>query len=269
MIAYLVLIGAPMFWHLLCSVSNIKKKKIKNISIIIFFTIFILMLGCRGMEIGTDTDNYLFYYELIGKAPFGDIFKVSTTLASSMEHGFVLLVKLFYSIHASFNLFLLFCASVSLVPIMVLFFKKSNIPLLAIFLFATVSPFTLFFSGIRQAMAMGIGVIGFYFAYKRKLILFCLTILIAFFIHRSSVVLLLLYPLSRIKITAKHLPYLLILCLLIILFGARFLTVVGPYIGEYSKYRIMPTGAYRMILLLLIFSFFYTRRQRIIISLYF
>ena len=256
MLAYIVLIGVPLVWHILCSLSNIKKKTVKNFSIILFFLIFILMLGCRGMEVGTDTDNYLFYYELINKASFGDIFKVTTTLSSSMEHGFVLLMKLFCLIHAPFNLFLLFCALVSLAPLMVLFYRKSDNPLLVILLFACVSPFTLFFSGIRQTMSMGIGVVVLYFAYKRKLFPFCLALIVAFFIHKSSIVLLILYPLFRIKISAKHLPQILLLCLVIVFLGGYILQIITPFLGDYSKYRIMPTGAYRMILLLLIFSFF-------------
>ena len=265
MLIYVFLIVIPVIWHVICLFGNIQKKSIKNISILLFFSIMILMVGFRSVQVGNDTSSYLYYYQRVGNAPFKNIFTVSSTSSTSMEHGFVLLEKLFYTLKAPFNVFMLFCSAVSLCPLMVLFYKESDNPLLVILLFACVSPFTLFFSGVRQSMAMGIGVISFFLARRKKLILFCLSVAIAFFIHESSIVLLLLYPLVRFKIKSKHLPFLFAICLVIVFFGGRILSVVSTFLGQYGRYGIVSTGAYRMIVLLFIllaFSFFISDEKK-------
>ena len=256
MFGYIILIGVPLIWHIICMLMNVKKKNIRNISVILFFTILILLLGLRDISVGTDTKNYIYYYELIGRAPFDKIFVVTETLSSSMEHGFVLLMRLFYMAKAPFNLFLLFCAFVSLFPLMILCYKQSDNPLLVILLFACVSPFTMYFSGIRQAMTMGIGVVAFYFSSKKKLFWFYLTIALSFFIHKTAIALIVLYPLLHLKILKKHLVFVFALSLIILLFGETILKMLLPLLGNYGKYRIMSTGAYRMILLLFIFVVF-------------
>ena len=253
MAVYFILFGMPIAWNIFCSVAGMHSKRVKNISIILFFSFLILLIGFRSIKVGNDTDEYLYYYNRIGSVDFTRIFSVSSTQTTSMEHGFVLLVWLFNLINAPFNIFLLFCATVSLVPLMILFYRESKYPILSISLFVGVSPFTMFFSGVRQSMAMGIGVICFILAKNRRLFLFLMLIFLAYFIHQSSVVLLLLYPLAKLKIKKEHLLFIVFLGLLVIFFGSYILKIGYSFLGHYGHYEIASTGAYRMIVLLFIF----------------
>ena len=255
MISYFLLLGIPLSWHLLCYVGNVSKQKTKNISIILFFSILIILLGCRGLSVGSDTRNYYNFYTMASSTSFGDLF-VSSYVNTRMEAGYLLLEKLFSTLSIPFNVFILFCSIIALLPLMILFYKKSNNPILVILLFTGISPFTLYFSGIRQVMAMGFGVIAFYLAQKRKLFPFLITVIIAFFFHEAALVLLVLYPLYKLRISSKWLSLIFGAALLIFIFGGQLLSFFSNLLGKYGRYEIASTGAYRMILLLLIFVIF-------------
>ena len=65
----------------------------------------------------------------------------------------------------------------------------------------------MFFSGMRQSIAIAFGVPAFYFVKERKKVLFILTVLIASTFHTSAVILLLLYPVYYAHITKKWLIF--------------------------------------------------------------
>lgn len=105
--------------------------------------------------------------------------------------------------------------------------------------------FEFFLSGVRQGVAVGIGVISFYFVKNKKPIPFLFTVGLATSIHSSAIVLAALYPLFYAKITQKWIP------IVVLIFGATYVfkdtifnTILLPMFGgDYlSGYEYL-TGA--------------------------
>ena len=247
MVPYYLLIGIPIVFLLF----KYRNRNFKNkIPILVFFTIFILLLALRSVECGTDLWIY--------KNKFDNTYDVSIKSLFDLnliEPGYTFFVSLNKLFIDSFQFLLFTCAVVSLVPIMLLYMKESDHPILTIALFIGVAPFTIFFSGLRQSIAIGFGAILFYLCKKNKIVVFLLFVFLAFLFHQSAVILLLLYPLTHVRITkAWILPITTLFVLCIIFNKWIFAILVGFNLKYESRYIISETGSYTFLILLLLLT---------------
>lgn len=65
--------------------------------------------------------------------------------------------------------------------------------------------FEMFFSGMRQSIAIALAVPAYYFAKEKKVIKYLLIVALAYCFHKSAIMLLLLYPIYHAHITKKWL----------------------------------------------------------------
>ena len=140
---------------------------------------------------------------------------------------------------------------------MALYLKESNHSILTIALFVGLAPFSMFFSGLRQSIAIGIGAICFFLCKNKKPIPFLILVFIAFTFHQSSIILLFMYPLLHLRITKKWLP--LIACVFIVCFVFR--NQIFGYALRFSdryesRYVLSQTGSYMYLLLLLLLTIY-------------
>lgn len=94
---------------------------------------------------------------------------------------------------------LLFCASIGFVV-----YKYSEVPWISLFLISAMVFYLYAFSILRQTMALSILLFSIPYLEKRDAKKFILMALLAFLIHRSSIIFLLLYPLCNVKFERKY-----------------------------------------------------------------
>jgi len=227
----------------------------KSAPIVAFFLIFGILLACRDITCGVDLANYQSYFYKSGQCSW-------KTLLISYKDEFLyhFLNKLVYTFSADFRVFLAVTAAVTVLPLMYFYKKNADIPYLTILLFLTVVPFSIFFSGLRQAIAMIFVIPAWHFAKKKKLILFAVVVIIAMKFHNSAFVIFAVYPLYHLKITAKCLLGIVPLMGAVFAFNKPIFSFLARLFGReyYEKYGVQTsgTGAYAMLVLFVMFAIF-------------
>lgn len=248
MFPYYLLISLPVFFTFI-RIKFKSKRVFDRFPLLVFFVLFLILLSLRGISCGIDLLNYQSRFESVSLSSFTE-----SIASSSFEYGyniFVLVCKWFVN---DFRFFLIICSLISVVPIMLLYFYGTEHNLLTISLFVAVAPFTMFFSGLRQAIAIGIGAICYHFSKKNKIIPFLIFAALAVSFHQSAVVLLLIYPLTHAKITKKWIIPISVLYIVIMVFNK---SIFGLFLGLSEKYEsryiISDTGAYTYLIMLILF----------------
>lgn len=263
MIPYCILLIVPFFF---CFVAKTRKERKfivgsggkvseNNLAILVFFLMLWILLACRGVEIGIDTANYKYYFRIHSNLSFLQIFDGET------EPLFKLLNWVIGKITKNFHIYLAIIGAITVIPIAALYNQDKRHSYLKIILFVNMSVFILLFSGIRQSIAMGIGLIAFYFVKKKKLILFLLTVFIAIGIHASAFMLFAMYPLYYFKLKKKHLFIIVPLVITTYIFNRQIFTVLlnimTLFSSRYEDYTSLNnTGAVTMIICFAAFSLF-------------
>lgn len=249
MIPYYLLFIIPIFTYSIES-RIVYKKKTKNITISVFFLIFTVMLALRSIECGTDLTNYKSYFNSVQNMSWQEIFN------QDVETGYWVFQKLISYITNDFNVFLTIVAIICLLPIWIYYKTESDFSLLTVILFITVAPFSMFFSGLRQSIAMGVGILAWLCVKRKKIILFIITVLLAAAFHQSAIILLFLFPLYHIRITKNWIIPVALVMLLILAFNEQIFSFLISFSERYDeRYNsITQTGAFGTLALLVIFA---------------
>lgn len=249
MLPYYILIFIPILIYLL---GKIKRKNGDKLSLIAFFTILILMLSLRSINCGIDLKMYSGFYKIFAMSSF----EKAVSVAGKGEILYYFLNKFVSLLGGDFQFFLFIVALLSITPIAVYYYKESENGLLTIALFLIVAPFSMFFSGLRQAIAMGIIIFAFRFIKNKKIVKYIVCVVIAMYFHKSASICLLLYPIYHAKITKNWLYIIFPIMLCIFIFNKQIFTFVLHYynpIYEDSYGGVTSTGEYAILILLILF----------------
>lgn len=252
MIPYYLLVLVPFIIYFIVLYNG---KKYNKASISSFFIILIILLSLRNIKVGVDLTSYKHFFYLISKLSFNNVLELS----DKGEVLYYLLNKVVALItNNNYQIFLSVVAILSILPIFVLYYKKSSNALLTIALFITIAPFSMFFSGLRQSIAMGIVILSFNFIQDKKIFKYLLCILIAYLFHHSALFCILLYPLYNLKITKNWLYFLVPIILFIFIFKTQVFNFLIQFSGLYSDiYNYSEsTGAYSILILLILFCLY-------------
>ena len=224
--------------------------KTESLSMDVFMLFFLLMLSLRGLQCGNDTIQYFRLFDEYGVISIRTIFENQVN-----EIGFKMLIRIVNVIAGNYQIFLAVTALLCVCPLWYFYRKESEIPLLTIALFLTVAPFTMYFSGIRQAISMAMGILAWYAVKKRRIVYFLAVVFLAIQFHTSALMLLLLYPMYYAKITKKWIWFVIPCIALVyvtrqVIFDALLMFLWKDY--EQTE----ETGAIMILLLLIIFSIY-------------
>lgn len=171
-------------------------------------SLWILISGLRGLSVGADTSAYYYSYLNIQNISFNELLKnILSKIVydiGNRDPGYDFFVKLTQIISKNYQIFLLIVAAIFMVPFLTWVWRESKNPLISFVLYSSL--FYAFFSitGIRQTIATAMVVlIGDKLIKERKLLPFLLLTFVASFIHKSALVFLPFYFISRIKISQK------------------------------------------------------------------
>ena len=258
MLPYFVLVGVPALIALYKPVLRPSQRRQLNLAVIdSFFFIWLILLCLRNEYVGCDLYDYKNILFVRGySASWTDFLKNAFNLKTDI--GFAVLSKLLRVFTTDFRWMLILVAILSVVPIWYLYRKEiTKFPFLTVSIFLIIGLFPMYFSGLRQILAMSFVVPIYYFTKNKRLFPFLLMVLLAFFFHRSAFVLLVFYPVYWIKIKSQK-TLLLILPFIAIIFAfrTRIFSALSTVIADVYTTDMEATGAFSILLLLLLFYLF-------------
>lgn len=181
-----------------------------------------LILGFRDSQIGVDTINYVDYYN-----ETSDIFE------GYMEIGWNIIVVFCKILGLSAYGCNFVVALISLVPFYYLakIYNDKYINGYVLFFLYSLSFYFLMFNGMRQHCAISVLLIGYYYLSEKRLMLFCICLILASSIHISSLLALAMLFIHKIKLSMTKVIWSLLLSFVIGIFlgEAFFLVVSGKY----------------------------------------
>ncbi len=255
MIPYFLLLLLPILIGVHCQRYRIciGKKTIyqtSSMSIDVFMFILLVLLVFRGLQCGIDTKQYLNLYNKYSSYSISDLF-----LDYNHELGYKLLNKLIGLSVDDFQFLIGITSAICVFPLWYFYKRESEHPILTIVLFLSVAPFMMYFSGIRQAMAMAFGIPAWYAAKNKRIIWFIGIILGAMQFHTSAFILALLYPLYQVRITPKWLWGVIPCMVLVYIFKAPIFNFMLELLWK-DYNTTSETNAIMVFLLLIIFGIY-------------
>ena len=256
MIPYYILLLMPLAYSIyskkgIISIANDYRTRRTYITIGIFFGIFTIMLMLRSNTCGVDMPRYEYFFNNDINLSFREIIHMY-----NLEVGFHIFNKLITLVSENFQFYTAIVALVCMIPIWILYAKNTELPYLSIAVFMTVAPFSLFFSGIRQSLAISIVPLAYHFIKNRKFIPFIFSVIFASLFHQSAIIMILMYPVYWVKFTKRWLWFVSPAIAIILFFNSRIYALIAPLMGEryFERYgEVSSTGAYAIVLLLFIF----------------
>ena len=247
---YFAMVGVPAIVALFSK--KFCDRKLRNrLTIVAFFLIWFILLCLRHEKVGVDVLNYHLLFKKAYAMSFGEIFAKS--FSGEFELSFFLLSKIVAMTTGDFRVLLVIIAAISIVPVFLLyFFSARENAYLSIVIFLSLGLFSIYFSALRQVMAVAFAVPAFYFTKNKKLLLFLLMVLLAFTIHHSSVIMLLMYPVYHLNMRLKsNLLILIPIIALVYVFRVPIFEWISVFFNDFYSSDIKETGAVLVFVLLL------------------
>lgn len=256
MVPYILMLGIPGIAAFALVITQNKYLLKRTIVIDLFFSIFLMILMFRSIATGADLTNYSNMFVKYYTLSWSEI--ISGIFTGSFEAGYVILSKLLSYFTKDFQWMIVITSLISILPIWVLYRKNGYHPFLMAILFVNIAPFSMYFSGLRQSMAMAMSIPCYYNCKEKQLKNFLFCVCCAYFVHRSAIILLLMYPVYHAKIKdGLHLLYLIPALAILYIFNMPIFRFLMLFMEEkyYERYfsSIGYTGAYAILLVLLAF----------------
>ena len=247
MLPYFILLIVPGIVYF-CFRHSPKHEQADRRTLTVFFVLLYLLLALRHNTVGNDYGTYSYYFDAISNTEWGSLFSLD------MEMGYVLLNKVVSVFTDNFQWFLAVSSAIIVLPIWYVYRKHSEDAPMTILLFVNAATFVMFFSGIRQSIAIAIGCLAFECARNKKWIKFLITVVVAMLFHQSAFILLLLYPVCHYRLSRKSFFYFLPAYLILIIFNRQIFSVLLTVSGMYTETRMSSTGAYTTLILFALFA---------------
>lgn len=218
MTIYVLYLGLIFFWALWCNVSKTSKfnKKHENLFLNVVWVAMFLMCVLRDPSVGRDVESYEIVYQMTADVPFSDFNYVY------FEKGYILLMKICLALNVSFQGFIVVVYAIILVPLYFYIRDFSTDKFLSVLIYVCYIFFEFNMTGIRQAIATSIVLIGYMLyikapKYKRLLLFVFITIAVTF--HSGAFICYLFLVTSYIK---TMLMYIVAVCgLTVVVFFTR------------------------------------------------
>ena len=184
----------------------IDKRKRNSFFCISSFLVVCTLLSLRHQTMGVDlfggfnnkeSIGYLGAFDKINQYSWLDVFSMEGFL--NYEKGYVIFNKLVGSIYENKQFFLVVCAFISTLPVILHIKSRSASPMMSVLIYLGLPVFLLSFSGLRQAIAIGITVFSVKYIEEKKLVKFILVIFLSTLFHYSSITFIIAYPLYHLK----------------------------------------------------------------------
>ncbi|MCS8617876.1 EpsG family protein [Latilactobacillus curvatus] len=235
MLAYFLLLAALI---ILAPLSMYKRR----VYLLVALSMIWIVMGYRGFTVGNDTSTYVQLYPQLAQQDLTNGF-FEQMIGGRFEFGFVFLVKCLYFISSDPRLLLIVVATFEVVSLGYFLGNLSvNIPL-SMILFVTMNFMGLSMSAMRQCIAMSFGMISIIYLLKAHKWRFLMVVLLAATFHKAALVLLILYPIYQMDISAKALMLWTGLFMIVYLTFGSWFNVLTQQVTAYTNYGLLNNGA--------------------------
>lgn len=169
------------------------KKRLTVLAVLPMFLMFVL----RYKYVGPDTIGYVrFFQNDIRQYRFGQLLSKDFM---RFEIGFRLYVKIISLFTSNYTVYFFINGCIIFGTLLRFSLKYTKNPFVFFFLFMTLGTYAFFETGLRQALAMTVCLWSIDFIKDKKLWKFVLTVILAYYFHKSAIIFLITYPLCSIK----------------------------------------------------------------------
>lgn len=222
LLAYILILGG------IVSCSRISNQKKNSIFIFFAFGAIFALYALRASSVGRDLPGYEKMYNVSAYYDWFDFKYVY------FESGYILLEKICTSLGLSFQWFLTIVSAITLVPVARFIRKYSPKPVISTLIYICYIFFEFNMTGIRQAIATSIVLIGYMLLMEMKklpLVWYILAVILASFFHSGAYAALLYVPFHFIKKPIQYVPIISILAVGILV-GRNYLMWIIKIITE-------------------------------------
>ena len=212
-------------WLILLIVSFAKPQK--NFVYYLSVLFLVLLAGLRDVTIGTDTPTYYDIYRWI-----------SDNDSTYVEPGWYFLNKLIIGVGGDFTTLLLVTSILTFIPLIYVSNHHLEYRNKILFLFYSMFFYLNTFNGMRQYLAVSIGLMVFDLYRQKKVLWSLLLTALAITIHFSAVFLLLIYIVKVVNWNTTKLFVTLLMSFVIgcVADDSFFLMFLGKYVNQFEKY---------------------------------
>ncbi len=193
---YIGFLGFIFIWAFACQAGKISEKSKKALFLNGVFLVMYLLYSLRASSVGRDLPGYERVYNMTGGVSFGDFGYVY------FENGYILLMKVCHALGMSFQAFMAFVNAIILIPVYLFIKKYSTSPLLSVLIYTCYMFFEFNMTGIRQAIAASIvllGIMALLSLKKQPLLAYLVIVFVATFFHRGAFIGFLYLPFHFMK----------------------------------------------------------------------
>lgn len=202
-IALTVIISSMAVWKTTqVNWKNGQQKEISYGAIFLVLLIWVYIYANRGMEIGTDTSGYYGFYNLLtnNNLPLSEILA---------QGGDMLFETIRYVInrlsHGNWGIFITIMGLITYIPVLLVLRRECAedfVP--AVLLYIFMFHYYQGFNAIRQAIAVSLTFMAYYFFFrKKKYLSYVLAMLIAFGFHSTALFVIPFHLVSKLKLKSK------------------------------------------------------------------
>ncbi len=189
-----------------------------------------LVSAVRSIDVGVDTLQYCSNYQVIA---FIDWANYDTL---RYEPAFFALCKILNYVSSDYRLLIAVSSLIIFSGISFFYYKLTEDPFVTVFLFVTLLIDAFLMSGMRQALAMSVALVGLYHLLRGRRVLFCALVLIAAQFHSSAIVCLAYWPLLGRKFSTKAFVLIVIASAVAFIFAHQLYDLASGLIGKYEGY---------------------------------
>ncbi len=242
----LSLVSILLFVLFIKSIPISLNKQEKVLSIIIGIQLFFIA-AFRNDSVGGDLVGYFSAYNVINATPWSGIFS-----SIRFEYGYVLLNKLCSLISDDTRVLLIVTSFIIVLGYVYYIYKNSRIVWLSFFLLICLGYYVSSLSMLRQSLAIVVLLNGIQFVEKKSFFKFLWCVVLASFFHLTAAIFIILYPISKLKISWGYFIVVFIITILLSQILGRFLIMylIDRYFVGYEG-KIISGEGYSMLLLLL------------------
>ncbi len=255
MVVYAISGGMIFLAAFACRFSNKNADKL-----FLFFAgaILFLVSALRATTVGTDLKNYLLIYDRIGEITMEEVPNLDTLYPglNYTEKGFHYFCKILTYFSKDPGFFISVTSFIIVGGAIFQIYHFSNNYYFSILIYLLFGHYMESMNIIRVSMAMSILGIALFFLIKKKTVWYFIFVMLAICIHKTTMVFLMLYPLSKMKVNRKYFFLVLAGGLFIYKFGYDILLYAATFFHyDYYIKHIGHGNADGLLLMILIVCF--------------
>lgn len=236
-----------------------KSEKQKKIYCVICGIILVSLLGARSRFIGsTDTVNY---YNMMKDAIRSTSWE-SFYMKDYVEKGFQFFVWMISRVFKDPQWIITISSAIYTTCVLVFIYRHSKNVCLSLTMYICLGLMTFNMQGMRQAIAIGICLLAYDFAKKKKLVSFVVMVFLACCFHQTAIVFFVVFPLVFIKLKPSHVMMVIAGIVVVVLLSDRLISSANDLFGK-NYYGAIDSGGFvatAIYVLIIVFSIYVAKR---------